>query len=144
MLARRLLTRQIPNDSEKIDRILGFLCSESGSHDYPIYRREARDQLGLTIERPNDDLYKRIKAIYDDFAADLQLTEPYSPDVALAGQPQREYRFKRCLVETVLGGSHEFVSEGTLMRRQIQQSPGVLQFAVEDRRTFEGWRHSNG
>ncbi len=42
-------------------RIVQFLVSESGSHDYTINRREARDQLGLKIEKPDDTLYSKIK-----------------------------------------------------------------------------------
>lgn len=142
MLARRLLARQLTDDA-KIERILEFLCSESGSHDYTIYRQEARDELGLKVERPDDALYAKLKAIYDDFAAELKLTEPYSPDVALAGQPHIDYEFRRALVESVDGGSHVFISQGRLAQRQVQTAPGVVQNAVEDRRTLEGWRHEN-
>ena len=39
-----------------IDEIISFLTSESGSHDYTIYRDEARDELGLNIEKPDDEL----------------------------------------------------------------------------------------
>jgi Serine dehydrogenase proteinase len=138
MLAGRLLTRQV-KEEEKKERILQFLCSESGSHDYTIYRREARDELGLNIERPDESLYKQIKAIYDDFAADLQLGEPYSPEVVLGTNPEVQYRYKRALIESVEGGSHSFVSAGTLTRKQAQVAPGVTQMGVEDRRTLEGW-----
>ena len=142
MLAGRLLTRQV-EDEEKKERILQFLCSESGSHDYTIYRREARDDLGLNIERPDDSLYKQIKGIYDDFATELQLGEPYSPEVVLGTSQQVQYRYKRALVESVDGGSHSFVSAGTLMRKQTQVAPGVMQMGVEDLRTLEGWVHES-
>jgi hypothetical protein len=142
MLARRLMARQL-DDEKKIERILEFLRSESGSHDYTIYRQEARDELGLKVERPDDALYAKLKAIYDDFAAELKLAEPYSPDVALAGQPHVDYQVRRALVESVAGGSHVFVSQGRLAQRQVQAAPGVVQMAVEDRRTLEGWRHEN-
>lgn len=142
MLARRLMARQI-TDENKIDRILEFLCSESGSHDYTIYRQEARDELGLKVERPDDVLYAKLKSIYDDFATELKLAEPYSQDVALAGQPDVDYEFRRALVESVAGGSHVFISQGRLTQRQVQTAPGVVQMAVKDCRTLEGWRHEN-
>jgi hypothetical protein len=142
MLARRLIGRQI-TDEKKVDRILEFLCSESGSHDYTIFRQEARDLLGLKVERPTDDLYARLKSMYDDFAAELKFAEPYSPNVALAGRPTMEYSYRRALVESVAGGSHVFVSQGSLYSRQVQTAPGVSQLAIEDRRTFEGWTHEN-
>jgi hypothetical protein len=142
MLAGRLLSRQISSD-EKKERILQFLCSESGSHDYTIYRREARDELGLNVERPDDKLYKQIKEIYDDFAEEMQLREPYSPEVALGTDPQVQYRMKRAFVESVKGGSDSFVSAGTLTRTQVQVAPGVMQAAVNDQRTLEGWIHES-
>jgi hypothetical protein len=142
MLARRLLARQV-TDEKKIGRILEFLCSESGSHDYTIYRQEARDVLGLKVDRPSDDLYAKLKAIYDDFATELLLAEPYSPEVALGGQPEIHYELRRALVESAAGGSHVFVSQGKLTQRQVQMGPGMLQTAVEDRRSLEGWRHEN-
>lgn len=142
MLARRLLSRQI-SDDVKIQKILEFLISESGSHDYTIYRQEARDDLGLNVVRPNDAEYARIKAIYADFARDLELSEPWSPDVALAGQPQVTYEVRRALVESVAGGSHTFVSRGQLNQRQVQAAPGVMQTVVEDRRTLDGWLHES-
>ena len=56
---------------------------------------------------------------------------------------QVQYRIKRALIETVKGGSHSFVSEGTLARRQVQTAPGIVQSGVEDRRTLEGWIHES-
>ena len=141
MLAGRLLARQI-TDEQRAQRILDFLCSESGSHDYTIYWKEARDELGLNIDKPDDELYGKIKALYDDFANELLLATPYSPDVALGTQPQVAYALVRGLIESVAGGSHAFVSEGELVRWQIQTAPGVVQPAVEDRRIFEGWRRN--
>lgn len=38
-LARKLLHGRM--DEARIDKIIAFLCSDSGSHDYPIHRREA-------------------------------------------------------------------------------------------------------
>lgn len=142
MLAKRLLVKQI-QDQAKVDRILEFLCSESGSHDYSIYRKEARDDLGLHIDKPDDELYANIKALYDDFATELELGVPYSPDLLLGSQPKVPYSFRRGLIESPSGGSDAFLSEGELLRRQVQVAPGVLQNAVEDHRTFEGWRHEN-
>lgn len=142
MLAKRLVCKQI-QDPNKIEQILEFLCSESGSHDYSIYRKEAREGLGLNIQKPDDISYPKIKAIYDDFADELQLGVAYSPDMILAGNAQATYSFTRGLIESTNGGSHKFVSEGELFRRQIQVQPGMMQNAVEDNRRFEGWKHEN-
>ena len=60
-LARRLLERRL-EDGEAVGKIVEFLCQESGSHDYTINRREAKD-LGLPVERCSPDLYTTVKAI---------------------------------------------------------------------------------
>jgi len=140
MLGRRLIRRQLADDGQ-IDKVLDFLCSESGSHDYTIYRQEARDELGLKVERPDDDLYAMIRDLYRSYAGEMKFGDPFSPEAVLAGQPQAGYAHVRALIESTGGGSHRYVSEGTLSRQQVQVAPGVMKPAVADSRTFEGWRH---
>jgi hypothetical protein len=84
MLAKKLLATH-PDEKKERDSILQFLCSESGSHDYTITRQEARDSLGLPVERPDDDLYKLIRAIQKDFAKELDLGSSYDPTIHLGG-----------------------------------------------------------
>lgn len=142
MLGRRLIRRQLA-DEEQIGKVLDFLCSESGSHDYTIYRQEARDELGLKVERPDDALYAMIRDLHRSYAGEMKFGAPFSPEAVLAGQPQAGYSHVRALIESTAGGSHRYVSEGTLTRQQVQVAPGVMQPAVADSRTFEGWRHEN-
>jgi ClpP class serine protease len=142
MLGNRLLSRHM-QDKEKIEKLLSFLCSESGSHDYTIYRQEARDDLGLNVERPDDALYDLMKKIYDDISDELKLTEPYSPIVLLGEQDVATYELKRALIESTDGGSHQFVSEGRLSRHRIPGPGGIVQEGVQDNRRFEGWRHEH-
>ena len=138
MLGKRLLANHM-KDEEAMEKILDFLCSESGSHDYTINRREARGELGLPIETPSQDLYKLIKRIYDDVAEELQLTTPYDRNVILAGQNSASYCLSRALIESAAGGSDAFISEGNLTRQQVQLQPGVIGDAINDQRQFEGW-----
>lgn len=140
MLARKLLARQV-QDGDRVEKILGFLCSESGSHDYTINRREARDDLGLQIEKPDDTLYSLVKKVHDDISQELELTTPYNPSLLLGTQPTASYALRRALVESTTGGSHAFISEGTLTRQRVQAQPGLVQEAIADQRTFEAWRH---
>ncbi|MHB0962265.1 MAG: SDH family Clp fold serine proteinase [Gemmatimonadaceae bacterium] len=141
MLGRRLIKRQL-TDETRVDKVLDFLCSESGSHDYTIYRQEARDELGLKVERPTDALYALIRDLHRNYAAEMKFGTPLSPESALAGNAQAPYSHVRAAVESVAGGSHRFVSEGTYTRQQVQVVPGVMQPAVADSRTFEGWKHT--
>lgn len=142
MLAQKLLSEQI-GDGETIQRIVSFLVSDSGSHDYTIYRREARDHLGLTIEKPDDNLYGIIKRLYDDIALELQLNIPFETERILGVNSQASYSARRCLIDSVDNGSHVFTSDGVLYRRAIQ-TPNGQQTGIEDQRIFEGWRHEHG
>lgn len=139
MQARKLLSDQIP-DSHKVDEIVKFLCSESGSHDYTIHRREAKS-LGLNVEIPSVELYQLIKAIYDDMAAELELPARYDANVFLGSRPQMDYSFHRGLVDTLSAGTTIYLSEGQLSRRTIQIPPNPPQVTLHDERRFDGWRH---
>jgi hypothetical protein len=141
MLGRKLLSKHL-RDGERIEKILSFLCSESGSHDYTIYRDEARDELGLKINTPNDDEYLTIKKLHNDYVKELKLLTPFDPNVELGTENACDYSIVRGIVESVKGGSTKFISEGVLSRTQI---PGPLpnqhQEGVQDRRSFEGWKN---
>ncbi|MHB1320454.1 MAG: SDH family Clp fold serine proteinase [Acidithiobacillus ferrivorans] len=140
MLGKRLLAGHM-TDQGKIDKILDFLCSESGSHDYTINRREAANELGLTITKPDETKYKVINALHQDYTRELELQTPFAPNVILGTDAEREYSFTRGLIESIPGGSTKFISCGKLLRTQIQVAPGQSQAAAEDRRTFEAWKH---
>jgi len=138
MLARKLIIEQV-KDENKIEEIISFLCSESGSHDYTINRREA-NRLGLRVEKPNDELYNVIKQIYDDIHSEMELSTKYDPNAHLGAKTSAPYIFTRCLLESLAYGSNHYVSEGNLTRKTITVPPGVQQMTIEDQRTFEGWR----
>lgn len=140
MLGQKLIKRQLSDDTQ-VQKVLDFLCSESGSHDYTIYRQEARDELGLKVERPNDEQYEIIRDLHHDYSDEMQLGVPLHPEAILAGQAQGAYSHVRAAVESIGGGSHRYVSEGMLVRQQIQVPPGITQMAIADSRSFEGWRH---
>jgi len=136
MLAEKLL-KYHTIDSKNIPKVVNFLCSDSGSHDYTIYRKEAKEELGLNIEKPNDELYKIIKEIYQDIENELELRNPFNPSVLLASQNPYQYSLRRALIESIDGGTDVFLSEGTLSKQIIP--PG--QIMTQDNRTFEGWKH---
>lgn len=136
-LARKLLEFQHV-ETEAADRIVSFLCSESGSHDHTINRREARE-LGLNVENPSEGLYGLLKALQVNLVEALSLRTAFNPDVELAGQAMKDYRAPRVLIESVTHGSHQFLSEGTVTRVQIDGPMGP-QIGFQDNRRFEGWR----
>ncbi len=149
MVARKLLNKQLGDTPEaiaKIDKIVSFLCSDSGSHDYAIYRNEARDELGLNIERPNDEQYSKINEIFEDLREELKLLDPFNPTIEIGAAQNHNYSCRRVLIESVDTGTHIFKTEGTLTR-MVQNIPQPNNMApiqrtiIDNQKTFEGWRH---
>lgn len=139
MLGERLLSSHIESQGTR-DKILNFLCSESGSHDYTINRREARENLCMPIETPSWEFYDLIKTLYNDIAKDLELSIPYDANSILGSKDEANYMFRRALIESLAGGEHTFMSEGVLSRQRVEIQQGVSGYAINDQRRFEGWR----
>lgn len=141
MLAERFLNIHLDSPTpKKIDKILKFLCSESGSHDYAINREEAGKDLELSIQKPNDNQYTVIWDIFQDIQSDLELNHPYDPQIVIGAGSSINYSLRRGIIESVDGGCHYFVSEGTLAKQNVPM-PGGMGIGIQDTRTFEGWRH---
>lgn len=147
-LAKKLLIRQV-EDSEKSEKIIDFLCAESGSHDYTINRREAKE-MGLKVETPSEELYAILKQLHSSYVTDLKLLERYDPFSMVAGQTTAvDYSLARAIIESEPVGSHQFVSEGTISKVQMpqmmpgmpgMQPPPFQQDTIHDNRRFEGWK----
>lgn len=136
MLAEKLLKYHVV-EPENVKKIVSFLCSESGSHDYTIYRKEAKEELGLNIEKPNEELYGVIKTIYQNIEAEMELRNPFNVNVLLANQNPFNYSMRRVLIESIGGGCDVFLSSGVLTKQPMANG----QSAIQDKRTFEGWKH---
>lgn len=130
MLAVKLLKNQVA-DKESVTKIVDFLCSDSGSHDYTINRREAKTTLGLNIEKPTNGQYIIIKKIYDDFCDELGFGQTFNPQ-----QVQGVYAIKRAFIESTYGDSDFFVTEGRTSMINTQNG----QPAIKNEKLFEGWR----
>lgn len=140
MLAEKLLTNQV-TDSAKIKDIIAFLCSDSGSHDYTINRREAKNSLGLNIEKPDDEMYNIIKEIYDDISSELGFGVPFDP-LSVSQTNGGAYNVKRALIESICGGSDYFVTEGVVKQIAVPGAPGQApQQAIQTTKIFEGWKY---
>jgi ClpP class serine protease len=135
LLAKKLLSRQVV-DAGKAEKIIDFLCAESGSHDHTINRREAKE-LGLNIETPSIDFYATLKELHASYVQELRLLEPYDPNIILGASNSAEYTLPRAIIETKKSGCHQFISEGTLTKN-INET-GVVT-GISDARRFEGWR----
>lgn len=140
ILAERLLKYNSDIKEEKRNEIVNFLCSESGSHDYTINRKEA-EEMGLRIEKPDTETYRIIKDIYDDIELELELSKPYKPMAKIASGNIFNYKYRRGIIETIEGGTDVFVSEGQLIQVQVPQKVG--QSMIQDNRIVDEWIHEN-
>ena len=131
MLAKKLLINQV-TDSDKIKKIISFLCGDSGSHDYTINRREAENDLGLRVIKPTENQYNIIRELYSSICEELELNTPFNPQ-SING----EFVVRRCLLESIYGGADYFVSKGII--QHVPSKDG--QIRLQSRMTFEGWRH---
>ncbi len=139
-LATKLLSARV-DDKKAVERVVSFLTAESGSHDYTINRREARDELGLPVLSPDDELYELIHSLYQDLRSELQLNEPYNPQTMFGSTNEVPYRLSQAVIESVDFGSHAFVREGILRRVSGQDQHGVRQVLINDQQLFQGWRY---
>ena len=138
MLAQKMLEISYSN-KKQIKKIVSFLCSDSGSHDYTINRTEAK-ALGLNVESPTPEIYAQLKDWYYDVVKELELKTPYDPNKVLGTQLNASYQFKRCLIESIDYGQDAFVSEGILSKAAMNVHNNQ-QFVISNNVIFEGWKH---
>ncbi|MFA6711783.1 MAG: serine protease [Candidatus Caldatribacteriota bacterium] len=136
MLARKLLEIHFKANTEIIEKISNFLCSDSWNHHYSINRKEAKESLGLIIEIPNDEMYSLIKLIYDDISAELLLRESFNPAAILGDKDQVLYSFKRALLETMAFGQYSFITKGKI-DKIVSENEMAIQ--IHENRYFEDW-----
>lgn len=139
-LAEKLLQYQSIEYNKK-EEIVSFLCSDSGSHDHTINRREAKE-LGLVIDKPSEEFYQTLKALQKNISDTLLLRNRFSPDIELADKSEASYTLRRAMIESVSYGCHHYVSQGKLAKFEISaDQPGrEPTIGIEDNRLFEGWR----
>ncbi|MBB3034548.1 SDH family Clp fold serine proteinase [Alteriqipengyuania lutimaris] len=132
LLANNLIKRQV-SDEAKQEEIIQLLCSDSGSHDYTINRRQAAE-IGLNIEKPSGPLYKILVEVTKSYNSELKTLEPYSPQSILAGQQSAQYELVRGLIEST-EASYGFMTEG-----RLSVDPNGAVGTYTDQKSFEGWR----
>jgi hypothetical protein len=139
MLARKLLEVHFKGNTEAIEKITNFLCSDSWNHNYTINRKEAEISLGLNIEKPDDELYSILKSIYDDISNELQLRKHFNPAEILGVNDQVIYENKRAILESLAFGQYTFVTKGVIKKIKLENGQGIQ---IQENRFFENWVRS--
>ena len=131
MLGRRLASYQVSEEGQ-VDKLLDFLCSDSGSHDYVIYHKEAKETLGLNVSLPSEEEYEVIKRLYQEVSEQVDLGAPFDPRKCLNGREQVEVTRVKALVESLEGGSDLF-EDGYRFKR--------FQVGIQRESLLQEWRH---
>ena len=139
MVARKLL-KSLALDHETEDKIVNFLCSESGSHDYAIHRKEAREELGLNIETPSQEQYLQINSIYKNISQEMEQDNPFRPETVLGAANDANYESRRMIIESVGNGTDVFITKGKLERKVKNPGGNVV---IENSVNEERWHHEN-
>lgn len=129
-MATTLLQRQVA-DKDTREKIVQLLCSDSGSHDYTINRRQAAD-VGLNVEKPSAAFYGLLMQIAQSFLVELQTLQPLSHAAILGADKQKDYTHVRGLIESSGNGEcYAYVTQGSLTLKGAN---------ITDQKAFEGWR----
>lgn len=79
LASKMLRLRNFCLSSEDEEKIVDNLTEKLYAHDYTITRREAKEEIGLPVSYPNAELETAGWMLYEDFASELQLGEPFYP-----------------------------------------------------------------
>lgn len=129
ILADKLLASHMSEEKDR-NNAIDFLCSKSGSHDYTINRREAKDNLKLNIKLPNPQQYEAIKKLYDDIVDEMEMRKKFDPS-----NEGESFLAKMAAIETKYE-SDMYVTEGTIQRQIYPNGTQTVQPII----AFQGWR----
>ncbi|MBI5560183.1 MAG: hypothetical protein HY883_02800 [Deltaproteobacteria bacterium] len=125
MLTERLLKIHMnaKNDAEKIKSIIDNLTGLICIHHYPIMRDEVKE-LGLNITELAGDEEKTVWQLYNNYAMEMKLENPYTPVEELGDLAEKDFSYYGAYIES-LNISDVFVHRGKLQKVQ-QPVPGQI------------------
>lgn len=125
LLTERLLWLHMDKekDNEKIKKIVKEITGDITIHAYPIDRDEAAD-LGLKIEKAADEVDKSICEIYENYAEEMKLGQPFHPNELLAGKEMVEINKVGAYLETA-DTSYQFTITGKAQKIIRNNQPTI-------------------
>lgn len=125
LLTERLLWLHMDKekDGEKVKKIIKEITGDITIHAYPIDRDEAAD-LGLKIEKATDEVDKLICQIYENYAEEMKLGQPFHPNELLAGKEMVEINKVGAYLETV-DISYQFTITGKAQKIIRNNQPTI-------------------
>ncbi len=128
LVARKLLTsRKEKIEENRINSVVEALTEKMYSHGHAIGRTEAKD-LGLPVEKPDENLETLIWNLYQEYESLLQLNEPIDPEELVTRKNTEEYPLDNipiAIIETI--SKSDVFELNTIFRRkrQIPNNPQI-------------------
>lgn len=133
-LAGKLLgLRKNHHEQAQTQRIVDHLTEKLYAHNHMIARREAAEEIGLPVAYPGRELEKLIWDLYQCYAAELCLNDPFYPAGLLRG-PRAEFEVTGGIIESEYGQDC-FVFSGVVERRDFPEAGQVSVSILK-----QGWR----
>ena len=125
LLTERLLWLHMDKekDGEKIKKIVKEITGDITIHAYPIDRDEAAE-LGLKIEKAADEIDKSMCQIYENYAEEMKLGQPFHPNELLAGKEMVEINKVGAYLETT-DTSYQFTITGKAQKIIRNNQPTI-------------------
>lgn len=134
-LAKKLLAlHQHPIREGRIEHIVDSLTEKLYAHNHMIPRREAADEINLSVKIPDEILERLIWDLYKDYAEELALIEPFNPAEQLRGS-RSDFEVISGYVESI-HGSDAFVFSGVVERRDFPEAGQVNVSILK-----QGWKN---
>lgn len=123
-LAKKLLAmHQQPLREGRSEHIVDNLTEKLYAHNHMISRKEAAEEITLNIVMPENKLESLIWALYQDYAEDMALAEPFNPAEKLCGN-RTDFEVTSGIVES-LYGLDAFVFSGLVERQDFPEAGKV-------------------
>lgn len=137
LLTERLLWLHMDKkkDDEKIKKIVKEITGDITIHAYPIDRDEVAD-LGLNVEKTKDKLDKDMRELYQAYASEMKLGQPFHPNELLAGKDSSEINQPGAYLETN-SVSYQFTFSGKV-QKVIRDNKPVFDLNFESQSWIKG------
>src|SRR3989338_10771414 len=124
MVSERLLCLHMGKKGEKkIKKIVKEMTGDITIHAYPIDRDEATE-LGLKIEKAADKVDKTMRELYDSYAYEMKLGQPFQPNELLLGKDSAEFERQGAYLET-RNTSYQFTFSGKVQKIIRNNQPSI-------------------
>jgi len=133
-LAKKLLAmHQQPLREGRSEHIVDNLTEKLYAHNHMISRREAAEEITLNVLMPDNKLEQLIWVLYQDYAEEMALSEPFNPAEKLLGS-RADFEVTSGIVES-LYGLDAFIFSGVVERLDFPEAGKVNVNILK-----QGWR----